>query len=39
MAGILDGDIGPLLEKLVFQAQARELERRNGTAAEPLARP
>ncbi len=32
MAGILDGDLGPLLEKLVFQAQARELERRGGAA-------
>ncbi|MDD8027628.1 MAG: peptide chain release factor-like protein, partial [Acidobacteriota bacterium] len=32
MTGILDGDLGPLLEKLVFEAQARELERRNGGA-------
>ncbi len=32
MSGLLDGDIGPLLEKLVFWTQARELERRSGGA-------
>jgi hypothetical protein len=29
MAAVLDGDLDELLEKLVLQTQARQLERRN----------